>query len=274
MNQLATIDTKTEKKSLLVKFADRYSVDANKMMETLKATAFSQGKDKQPPSNEQMMALLVVADQYKLNPFTKEIYAFPDKHNGIVPVVGVDGWSRIINSHPDFDGMEFTYSNETIRPEGAMSDAHVWVECSMYRKDRSRPIVIREYLDEVYKKTSYASPWQTHPKRFHRHKTMIQCARLAFGFVGIYDQDEADRISDQKTVEAEYTVQHERKAVTQQLPAYSGQKFEEDFPLYSKAIAEETETADEIISMIETKYTMNEDQKQVYRDLQSDISGE
>tara|TARA_R110000787_G_scaffold194120_1_gene305687 strand:- start:10253 stop:11074 length:822 start_codon:yes stop_codon:yes gene_type:complete len=273
MNQLATIENKGDKKSLLVKFADRYSVDANKMMETLKATAFNQGKGA-PPSNEQMLALLVVADQYKLNPFTKEIYAFPDKHNGIVPVVGVDGWSRIINSHPDFDGMEFTYSEETTRPTGAQSDAHVWVECSMYRKDRSRPIVIREYLDEVYKQTSYASPWQTHPKRFHRHKTMIQCARLAFGFVGIYDQDEADRISDQKAVEAEYTVQHERKAVIQQLPVYSGEKFEEDFPLYSKAIAEEAETADEIISMIETKYTMNEDQKQVYRDLQSDISGE
>ncbi len=27
-----------------------------------------------------------------------------------------------------------------------------------------------------------------------RHKAMIQCARLAFGFTGIYDQDEAERI--------------------------------------------------------------------------------
>jgi hypothetical protein len=28
----------------------------------------------------------------------------------------------------------------------------------------------------------------------HRHKALIQCARIAFGFVGIYDQDEAERI--------------------------------------------------------------------------------
>jgi hypothetical protein len=27
-----------------------------------------------------------------------------------------------------------------------------------------------------------------------RHKAMIQCARIAFGFGGIYDQDEAERI--------------------------------------------------------------------------------
>ena len=39
-------------------------------------------------------------------------------------------------------------------------------------------------------------PWKTHPKRMLRHKAMIQCARLAFGFTGIYDQDEADRIAE------------------------------------------------------------------------------
>jgi len=29
-----------------------------------------------------------------------------------------------------------------------------------------------------------------------RHKAMIQAARLAFGFVGIFDQDEAERITE------------------------------------------------------------------------------
>jgi len=29
-----------------------------------------------------------------------------------------------------------------------------------------------------------------------RHKAMIQCARIAFGFGGIYDQDEAERIQE------------------------------------------------------------------------------
>lgn len=74
------------------------------------------------------------------------------------------------------------------------------MECIIYRKDRSRPTVVREYLDEVYRepfKGQYgvvAGPWQTHTKRFHRHKTSIQSARLAFGFGGIFDQDEAERI--------------------------------------------------------------------------------
>ena len=64
----------------------------------------------------------------------------------------------------------------------------------------------REYLDEVYREPftgnkdgrnySVNGPWQTHTKRFLRHKSMIQAARLVFGFVGIYDQDEAERIID------------------------------------------------------------------------------
>ena len=84
--------------SLVKKFAQRYGVDDSKMLNTLKATAFKQRNNEQI-SNEQMMALLVVADQYKLNPFTKEVYAFPDKSSGIVPIVGIDGWSRIINEN-------------------------------------------------------------------------------------------------------------------------------------------------------------------------------
>jgi phage recombination protein Bet len=156
------------------------------MLGTLKATAF-----KGEVSNEQMMALLVVAEQYELNPWTKEIFAFPDKHNGIVPVVGLDGWARIINSNPQFDGMDFA--------EGELNAKQIpsWIECAIYRKDRSHPIRVKEYFDEVYREPkSVPGPWQSHPRRMLRHKAMIQCARLAFGFAGIYDQDEAERIID------------------------------------------------------------------------------
>ena len=169
--------------------------DGAELVSTLKATAF-----KGDVSDAQMTALLVVANQYRLNPWTKEIYAFPDKKNGIVPVVGVDGWARIINSHPQFDGIEFAYSDELVQMPSASSKAPAWIECRMFRKDRTRPVVVREYLDECYRepfKGQYGpvnGPWQSHPKRFLRHKATIQCARLAFGFGGIYDQDEAERI--------------------------------------------------------------------------------
>lgn len=147
--------------------------DGAGLIETLKATAF-----KGQVSDAQMTALMVVANQYALNPWTKEIYAFPDKNNGIVPVVGVDGWSRIINSHAQFDGIEFEQDEQSCT-------------CIIFRKDRNRPIKVTEWMTECKRGTG---PWQSHPKRMLRHKAMIQCARLAFGYGGIYDQDEAERI--------------------------------------------------------------------------------
>ena len=86
-------------KTLLQKFAERFSVDSEKVIDILKATAFRQKAGSAPVTDEQMMALLIVAENYSLNPFTREIYAYPDKQNGIVPVVGVDGWARIINQN-------------------------------------------------------------------------------------------------------------------------------------------------------------------------------
>lgn len=172
--EVATIQT-SRKVSLVAKMASRFNVEPEKMMATLRATAF-----RGEVSNEQMMALLVVADAYELNPWTKEIYAFPDKNNGIVPVIGVDGWARIINSHPEFDGMDFEQDEDHCT-------------CIIYRKDRAHPVKVTEYMAECKRNTG---PWNSHPRRMLRHKAMIQCARLAFGFVGIYDQDEAERIVD------------------------------------------------------------------------------
>ncbi len=184
--------------SLVQKFAARFSIDPGKIIPILKATAFQvRGGE---ASDEQMAALLIVADQYGLNPFTKEIFAFPDKQNGIVPVVGVDGWSRIINDHPQADGVEFHHAEETVQMDRA-KPCPVWIEAIIHRKDRSHAVVAREYLDEVYRPpfkrqdgSFVDGPWQTHTKRMLRHKALIQAARLAFGFSGIYDEDEGRRI--------------------------------------------------------------------------------
>ncbi|MCV5366221.1 recombinase RecT, partial [Escherichia coli] len=72
--------------TLAGKLAERVgmdSVDPQELITTLRQTAF-----KGDASDAQFIALLIVANQYGLNPWTKEIYAFPDK-GGIVRVVGV-----------------------------------------------------------------------------------------------------------------------------------------------------------------------------------------
>ena len=161
--------------TLTAKLAKQFDMgDRSDLVNTLKATCFKSGTQ---VTDAQMTALLIVANQYGLNPFTREIYAFPDK-GGIVPVVGLDGWSRIINNHDQFDGMDFAQDDESCT-------------CTIYRKDRSHPVKVTEWMSECRRSTG---PWQSHPKRMLRHKAMIQCARLAFGFSGIFEQDEAERI--------------------------------------------------------------------------------
>ena len=214
--------------------------DGADLIGTLKATAF-----KGQVSDAQMTALLVVANQYALNPWTKEIYAFPDKNNGIVPVVGVDGWSRIINSHPQFDGIEFEQNDESCT-------------CIIYRKDRNRPIKVTEWMAEC--KRNGVGPWQSHPRRMLRHKAMIQCARLAFGYGGIYDQDEAERIVEAAPVKHMGTVED----ATPQ-PAYTPEQFADLLPSWRAAIAAGKATADGVVGKIKTKGTISPEQEAAIR---------
>ena len=128
--------------------------------------------------------LLLAAEVNGLSPTGREIFLVPS--GGVLEpatvVVGVDGWSRIINTHKQFAGMRFKESEELV--DGVPS----WTECTMYRWDRRVPTSVREYLVEV---RGVSAGWITHPRRMLRHKAMVQCARLTFGLIGIYDADEA-----------------------------------------------------------------------------------
>lgn len=230
--------------TLTTKLASRLDIgDGAGLVDTLKATAF-----KGQVSDAQMTALLVVANQYGLNPWTKEIYAFPDKNNGIVPVVGVDGWARIINGNDKFDGMEFLQDEESCT-------------CIIYRKDRGHPIKVTEYMSECKRG---AVPWQSHPKRMLRHKAMIQCARLAFGFGGIYDQDEAERIVEKDMGKAEVV---ETKPT--ELPAYQQEDFTANLPAWKKSIDDGRISADQVIARVSSKYRLSEEQKAAIRALEA-----
>lgn len=213
--------------------------DGAELISVLKATAF-----KGPASDAQLTALMVVANQYGLNPFTREIYAFPDKNNGIVPVVGLDGWSRIINEHPQFDGMEYEM------------DA-TQCTCIIYRKDRSHPIHVTEFMDECKRDTG---PWRSHPKRMLRHKATIQCARLAFGFAGIYDQDEAERMEIDIT-----PLQPKQETQPKTLDAYPADRFATYLPKWHQMIQAGDKTADDIIAMVSSKASLSDEQKQAIR---------
>lgn len=170
---------KPEQKSVINAIAARYGMEGRAFEATVKA---SLGLEK--ATDGQFAAFLCVANEYKLNPLTKEIYAFPTKNGGIQPIVGIDGWMNLANSHPMFDGMEFT---DIIDSQGCLSA----ITCSIHRKDRRHPMSVTEYMGECRGNTG---PWKQWPARMLRHKAAIQCIRYAFGFAGIMDNDEYERM--------------------------------------------------------------------------------
>lgn len=179
-----TTATPAPKLSALNLMASKFSVEADKLLATLKGTVFKGA------TNEELLALVVVANTYGLNPLTKEIYAFPAKGGGIAPIVSIDGWIRMTNDHPQFDGMEIQVEfDESGKPFSAT--------CRIYRKDRTHATVVTEYFTECSRNTD---PWKQYPARMLRHKALIQAARVAFGFSGIYDEDEGKDVAGLRDV--------------------------------------------------------------------------
>ena len=140
-------------------------------------------------TKEQFLAFLLVANEYGLNPLTKEIHGFA-KGGKVGPIVGIDGWLSMINKRRELDGIEY---EDHVGEKGEIEA----ITCIIYRNDRTHPVKVTEYLSECRMDTS---TWKKWPIRMLRHKATIQCARVAFGFSGIYDPDEAQRIRENDTI--------------------------------------------------------------------------
>ena len=123
-----------------------------------------------------MFAFLHLGIQYHLNPLNNEIALTMYEDEQWQAMVTVDGLYKLINREPHFGGMTFTESPER------KNDIPIWMECTIYRKDRINPLIIREYFDEV---KNQLSSWEKMPRRMLRHRTLQQCARAAFGLTGL-----------------------------------------------------------------------------------------
>lgn len=184
MTQIATIEPQ-KKASLIQAMAAKVNMDAEKFAKTVRAMVMPRDH-----TDEQFAALLLVAHEYGLNPIVKEIYAFAAKGGGIVPIVSIDGWINLVNSHPKCNGFTFLWDHND-------TGKIISCTCRMHRKDRDHPVEVTEYFDECYRDTD---PWKFMPHRMMRHKAMIQAARYAFGFSGIYDEEEGAKIAEMRDV--------------------------------------------------------------------------
>lgn len=192
-NELVT----KQKQTAIEAMASRLQVSSAQLQKTLQMTAF---RDCKTP--EEFVACVIVANTYQLNPLLKEIYAFSGKGGGVVPIVPVDGMISLMNKHRnqagefDHDGIE-TIENKGTKVNASKTDVES-ITAKIYTKGRTHPTVVTEYMNECF--DGNKAPWVKWPLRMLRHKAIIQCARVAYGFSGIYDPDEGERIVEAQIV--------------------------------------------------------------------------
>jgi len=206
---MTTIANTQDRKSILLSMATKFGMEPAAFEQTVRKTCGCDGA-----SREEFAAFLLVANEYGLNPITKEIYAFPKKGGGVQPIVGVDGWFTMANNHSAFDGITF---EDRVSEDGQL----LAVTARVHRKDRSHPIEVTEYMAEC-RRDGGDTPWKKWPARMLRHKAAIQAIRYAFGFSGIVDPDEADRMRPNVSVTVNHhaePVQHRRYATKPEVPA-------------------------------------------------------
>lgn len=190
--------------SALTTIAESSGVTVEDVTEVLKGMIISaKNQHGSTASNAELAIVSGVCAKYDLNPMVKECAAFISGGK-LQVVLMIDGWYRIVNRQPDFDGVEF---DDNLDANGQLTA----ITCRMYIKNRSRPVVVTEYLSECRQDRS--DVWKKYPARMLRHKAYIQCARMTFGISEMVDNDEADRI---KAGEKDITPQQSRSVVDYQ----------------------------------------------------------
>lgn len=180
-------NAKAQTQGLIARLAGKFGVEPNRLLKCLTTQVFKQADGRQP-TTEELMVLLLVCENFGLNPFNREIYAFRGKSGDIVPVVSLDGWAKIVRSQKDFNGVKFAFSSTTVKVPGCAQELPEFVECAMRLKGVDDPIVVQEFMTECFNEKSLV--WRKWPRRMLRTRAFIQCARLAFSLTGLYDEGE------------------------------------------------------------------------------------
>jgi len=121
-----------------------------------------------------ILTLLRMMQTLRLDPLCEEISFIQYEDGRWQVLITIEGCSKLLNQHPQFNGLVFTQA------EALIDGVPEWIECSIYLKDRAIPTTVREYLTEVRGENAI---WQKMPRRMLRHRALQQCVRLVIAKV-------------------------------------------------------------------------------------------
>lgn len=128
----------------------------------------------------------------KLNPFLKEIWFVPN----VGVIAGRDGYLRIANEHPQFDGMETLVERDA-------KNLPIKATCRVWRKDRNHPITCEAYFNE-YRKSG--NVWSTYPSAMIMKVAEIMALKRSFSINGVVTEEEIGTEEERGSHEAQAEV--------------------------------------------------------------------
>lgn len=217
---------------LLEVFGERHNIPIQRVTKVLMEVAFPAAK-----TEEQLIALLVIANNYNLDPFAHEIYAF-ESGGKVFPMPGRQGWNRILRRQPSYRGKVVIESEKRVKI-GNANPAPEWMECTINFNDGHDPETVRVYLAEWF--NSRNPNWNTRPTHMLRGQAIKQAAREAFGLT-LYDEDDKRRI-----LEGEDSAPAAPEPSTNAERARAALKKTEEPPEEPEAVSEAPVAADEVV---------------------------
>jgi phage recombination protein Bet len=144
-----------------------------------------------------------VARELCLNPITKEIFFVSRRQkindkwvNKVEPMVGRDGFLSIAHRTNQFAGIETTAGIREVPQleDGKWRPKHQLVaECTVWRKDSSKPFTAQVAYNEYCQKTAEGNPtkfWLEKPETMLKKVAESQALRKAFNIHGVYCPEE------------------------------------------------------------------------------------
>lgn len=165
--------------------------------EKTKALWASAGANVRNP--EVVRALAAIGDHYSLDPALGEISILGDK-----VYINFEGYLRIAEQHPQYEGYELRPMNEQERKDAKVGADEFAYVCHVYRKDRRFPSVGYGVASDL---SVSAAPLRVYKREIAEKRAFHRALRMAFR-AGIPDYDE--------TIER---MEYEQPVVIEQLPS-------------------------------------------------------
>ncbi len=138
------IEATQRRQSVVDNAAAIMGVEPTKLCDLLR-NVWHTSKDELPLTDHEMFIGVSMVARYKLDPIAREVYVTRGK-KGLMTVVGIDGWMKILHRTPYFDGFK---RENTVDEDGNVTA----ITTTIYSKTHSHPFVY-EALASEYKRVA------------------------------------------------------------------------------------------------------------------------